>query len=114
MLNINSVKYHLIEMIDNVQKAQNRGGSPVYMREIQVVVESFVKGSTDALCTKELMAFVQEVKSKVYGAPRGLGKLAHDIFEVQYSRVLRPPSGDHIVGMGIVFNIVYVEDTKNY
>jgi hypothetical protein len=101
-------------MADLVQKTQNRGGSPVYMRGIEVIVESFIKGSSDALATKELMAFVKEVKGKIYADPAGLGKLAHNVGESQYSRVHRPPAGDHVAGIGIVFIIVYVEDTKNY
>jgi hypothetical protein len=84
------------------------------MRGIEVIVESFIKGTSDALATKQLMAFVKEVKSKIYADPAGLGKLAHNVSESQYSRVHRPPSGEHVAGIGIALTIVYIEDTKNY
>jgi hypothetical protein len=104
----------IIELGDVVQKVLNRGGAQVYARGLNAVIEPFIKGTSDALATKELMAFVQEVKKKIYAAPVGLGKLAHNIVETEYSRVHRPPAGDHIAGIGIALTIVYIEDITKY
>jgi hypothetical protein len=104
----------IFEMEDPVQEVHGRGAAPVYKREIKVVIEPFIKGSSDALSTKELMLFVKEVKKKIYEAPAGLGKLAHAVVETGASRVHRPPAGDHVAGIGISLTITYVEDTTKY
>jgi len=101
----------IFEMEDPVSEVHGRGGAPIYKREVKAVIEPFIKGSSDAKASKELMAFVEKVKKKIYEAPAGLGKLAHQVIETGASRVHRPPAGDHVAGIGLSLTITYVEDT---
>jgi len=105
---------NIFEMADRVMETHGRGGAPVYKREIQIVLETFIKGTKEAKSTKELMAFLKLVKVKLYEVPAGLGGLVYRIREDEFSRVHRPGIGDHVAGIGMALTLVYVEDTSNY
>lgn len=99
----------IIELDDKVEESGYRGKTPIYKRVLTIVIESFIKGSTSTKASKELFAFLEEVKKKLYGAPGSLGGLGV-IFETGASRVLRPEAGSHVAGIGMSIDIRYVED----
>lgn len=99
------------ELDDKPEKHDHRGATayPAYRRTFQVVVEAFVKGSSDAAASKELGEFMQAVKKSLYTG----GNVLHPnsfFLETEMSRMLRPPVGDNVIGVGIVLTIQYVED----
>lgn len=102
------------ELDDDPKPAQSRGGAvayPVYKRELKVIVEAFVKGTTEASSSKELGLFVQEVKKALY--TNGNVLIPNCFFiEVEGSRILRPPTGGNIIGIGLVLQVSYIEDTS--
>jgi len=97
------------ELGDLVEEASSRGGYPAYRRRVTVVIECFIAGSSESAATKELGAFVQEMKKKVYEGGATLGRRC-SISERDASRILRPPAGSHVAGVGIAFEIRYVEN----
>ena len=98
------------ELGDGVVRMTRRGGYPVYVRELTVVVEPFIKASTEAASSKELGEFVQEVKKKIYEGGVTLGGTCSELEEVDCSRILRPPVGEHVTGIGIALKITYIEN----
>jgi hypothetical protein len=102
------------ELPEKAEPVQSRGGSsayPAYKRVLQVAVEVFVKGTSEAACSQELWAFMEEVKKALY--VRGNVLIPNSFFiEVEGSRMLRPPTGENIIGVGMALEITYVEDTS--
>ena len=100
------------EMDDTPEPAQSRGGSaayPAYKRTLKVIIEAFVKGTSEASSSKELAEFVLDVKRSLYTTGNVL--IPNSMFlETEGSRMLRPPTGDNVVGIGIVLEITYIED----
>jgi len=99
------------ELEDIVEKVTMRGGFPVYHRKLTVAIEPFVLASSEQSSTAELIAFVREVKKKVYAGGASLGNRC-SLQEVEASRVLRPPGGTTLTGVGIALVISYIEDTS--
>lgn len=100
------------ELPDDPTPAQSRGGVgayPVYKRTLKVIIESFVKGTTEASSSKELGEFMQEVKKALYTNGNVLVKDSFFV-ETEGSRIMRPPTGENIVGIGMVLEITYIED----
>lgn len=99
------------ELDDMVEGFSSRGGSqyPQLTRKLNFVVETYIKGTTEGAATKELLVFVNEVKKKVYEAGITLGARCV-VTEKSSSRIYRPPAGDHVIGIGITFDLRYTED----
>jgi|GEM_PF-4776482 len=102
-----------IQFFEFPDKVLENGGRgyPIYKREMDVIVESFVNGSTENAASKEEMAFLLEMKKKIYKDGNSLGGLC-SLFEAEASRVLRPATGGNVAGIGITFKIQYVEDIR--
>jgi len=96
------------EMDDKVEEIDGRGGYPAHKRAFDVVAECFIKSSSDAEATKDLNDFIIELKKKVYVDGQSLAGLCR-ISEVEYSRILRPPVGENVIGIGITFRFRYIE-----
>ena len=103
----------MFEMPDTVEKQDSRGGLPIYHRSLIVVVESFINATSEPAASKEITAFVDQVKKVIYSGGPTLGGKAKLIRETEASRVLRPKMGENIVGLGIVFAIQYIENVAN-
>ena len=105
------------ELDDVVTEMRMRGNSPAYKRELTIVIEVFVAGSSEAAASKELMSFVKEMKSAFYSNGNSLSNANARlglIQETEQSRILRPGVGSHVAGIGTVFKISYTEDSNNY
>jgi hypothetical protein len=100
----------LVELDDLVTATKHRGPVPINMRALNLVLEVFVAGSTSSAASKELIAALGVVKSSVYATPVRWKELGAVFTEKGYSRVLRPPVGNHVAGIGIEFTIQYTED----
>jgi hypothetical protein len=105
---------NIFELDDPVDEMRMRGGKPDYKRSLNVVIEFFIAGSTDAKASKELTAFWELIKQKLYAAPYGLGGLANAVYETGAGRVLRPSVGEHLIGLGMAITIRYIEDATQY
>jgi hypothetical protein len=102
---------NLFEGNDVVLSKNFRGKNTViYKRRLEVVLETFVAGSTEPASSKELFAFVELLKAQIYQGGNNLNKKASLIDDVEYSRVHRPPIGDNVAGVGIAFEIIYIEE----
>ena len=99
------------ELADTVEKVSSRGASqkPSYRRRFKVVIESYISASSEGAATKELGLFIRKVKQQLYEDGQTLGGLAA-FKEVETSRIFRPPVGEHVIGVGFVIEIVYIED----
>ena len=107
----------IFELSDRVLKASNRGSTthPVYTREVTVAVEGFIRATTEEESSKEIATFVKLIKKAVYAGGVTLGGKCQQFVETESSRILRPKTGEKIVGMGLVFTILYIEDvSKNF
>jgi hypothetical protein len=100
------------EMDDKVEEESARGGYPSFKRSFDVVVEPFVLASTDASASKVLNDFIIEIKKQVYRDGVSLGGLCR-VSEAGSSRILRPPVGENVIGIGITFTFRYVETVAN-
>jgi hypothetical protein len=101
----------IFDMDDVVVQGNGMGTqAPTYKRALQVVVESFVQGSSEAAASKELMAFVRKLKREIYRGGSNLGKICTYIGEKSAARILNPRVGTNVIGLGIVFEVMYVED----
>lgn len=97
------------ELGDLVEQMTMRGTLPVYKRRLTVVIEVFIRGSLESAAGKELSIFVRKVKQKLYEGGATLGGLCN-LAEVESGRILRPPVGENTIGVGIAFEIRYLED----
>ncbi len=100
----------IFELEDEVHDYGRRGGWPQYKRSLTVVVEVFVQGSSEGAASKELFTFLGLVKKALYQGGSSLNGLG-EIREISTSRLLRPPAGGNVVGVGLYLQISYVEDT---
>jgi hypothetical protein len=98
------------EMEDTVVKQTMRGNYPIYQREVDVITEVFLQPSSEGSATSELMSFLDEVRKKVFEGGVNLHRSCSEITETKMSRVLRPPTGDFVVGAALFFRVVYVDN----
>lgn len=98
------------ELDDTIEAQGRRGGYPIYTRKLILAVEFFIVATSEASASKELSAFVQEGKKKIYQGGNNLGKTCNEIVEAGCTRVLRPPVGKNAVGIGVVFEVNYTEN----
>lgn len=99
------------ELEDTVEQVAMRGGCPVYHRQLTVAIEPFVLAQSEQASTAELISFVKELKKSLYAGGPTLGNRCL-VKEVEASRILRPPGGTTLTGVGIAIVISYVEDTS--
>lgn len=104
------------ELGDRVRSATRRGKErhPAYKRELTIAVESFVNGTTEGAVSQELVDFVNALKTKLYEGGNNLGIRGVEFVETESSRVLRPPVGEPVAGLGLVLRITYTEDTGKH
>lgn len=100
----------IFELEDKKVHQDQRGSYPIYTRSLSLVIEFFIKGSTEALSTQELSSFVQEGKKLIYEGGNSLGKPNTSITETGSSRILRPQVGGNPAGISINFTILYMEN----
>lgn len=101
---------NIFELEDEVVAKTMRGGYPAYKRSLPIVLEAFITGSSESAATKELGVFLQEMRKKLYEGGTTLGGKCAEITETTQTRVLRPPAGEHTVGIGLTFEMIYIED----
>lgn len=104
------------ELPDLVRSATRRGKErhPAYKRQLTVAIESFVQGTTESAVSQELVEFINALKTKLYEGGNTLGIKGVEFVETESSRVLRPPVGEPVAGLGIVIRITYTEDTGKH
>jgi hypothetical protein len=98
------------ELDDTITGKGRRGGYPIYTRTLIVTAEAFIPGTSESAATKELGDFVQEMKKKIYAGGNNLNKTCSEITEIGCTRVLRPPVGKNSIGIGVIFEIKYIEN----
>ena len=105
---------NMFEMQDKVVSVQKRGASrpPAYIRELTMIIETFVLGTSEPQATQELGAFVTELKKKLYEGGTTLGLSGVEIEEVGMTPVLRPPGVEKVAGVGLSLKVTYIEDVS--
>ena len=101
---------NIFELEDEVVGESMRGNYPIYKRRLPIVLEVFITGSSESAATKELGLFLKEMRKKLYEGGANLGGRCAKITETTQTRVLRPPTGEHTVGIGLSFDMIYIED----
>jgi hypothetical protein len=101
----------IFEMDDEVVERTRRGGGeyPAYKRLLKVVIEAFISGSSEGAASSELFDFLGKLKTAMYQGGPSLGGLC-ELTESSGSRMLRPPAGNNVIGVGIELEIAYVEN----
>lgn len=103
----------IFEFSDTMEEGDHRGGYPVYRRAFKVVVESFINAASKGAASTELSAFIGKVRKAIYTGGNNLSRKAVTLIEVETSRVLRPSVGENVAGLGLVFEITYIENVAN-
>lgn len=101
------------EMDDVVMELGGRGGYPIYKRRLTLIVESFIRASSEGAATKELGVFIGSLKRQVYAGGTNLGGTCSEFVEASMGRILRPEIGQNSIGLGLVFNMRYIEEVVN-
>lgn len=99
---------NIFDLEDEVE-ATDGGRRPKNKRRLTLILELFVKGSSDAAASKELWLFYQTVKKALYADPADLGRKA-TLLEKRTSAFVTIDAGNHMKGVGIEFHILYTED----
>ena len=103
----------IFEFPDSMEEGSHRGGYPIYRRVLKVVIESFINAASEGAATTELSVFIGKVRKAIYTGGNNLSRKAVTLIEVESSRVLRPPVGENVAGLGLVFEITYTENVAN-
>jgi hypothetical protein len=82
---------------------------PTFHNVFPVAVEVIIKGTSEAAANSELAAQVDAVLEALYAKPKFLGKKGELIF-IRTTRPVSLAGGEHIKGIGLVFNVRYGED----
>lgn len=98
------------ELDDTIVSSGRRGGYPIYSRKLILTTEAFIPATSESASSKELGVFVQEIKKKIYAGGNNLNKTCSEITELGCTRVLRPPVGENSIGIGLIFDVRYVEN----
>ena len=98
------------ELNDEITGKGRRGGYPIYSRTLMLTVEAFLTATSEPASSKELGVFVTEIKKKIYAGGNNLNKTCTEITELGCTRVLRPPVGKNSVGIGLIFEVKYIEN----
>jgi hypothetical protein len=95
--------------------AHSRGSSipPSYKKEFQVVLEHWYKSATRGETTKDILTFLTASRKVLFTGGTTLGGICQEVIESEVSRVYRPQVGNHVVGVGQVLTITYIEDFNN-
>lgn len=105
---LNYIALH--ELGDRVVQKKMRGGLPVYLRELIVVLEIVIAGTSDGAATQEMSLFIRGVKQKVYAGGVNLSGKCSELEEIDASPIIRPPIGSNVIAEGLAFKIRYTED----
>lgn len=102
----------MFELDDVVEESIKRGGSkwPINKRKLHVVIEMFIDATREESSSKELIDFVGKYKSKLYAGGNTLGGLC-EMNELSSAKILRPPVGESVAGIGFAYSIRYLENT---
>lgn len=99
---------HIIELGDLVTDRGARGGRPIYKRKLTLAVEVFVAGTSEGAASQELLTLVSDIKSAIFSDGVSMGENC-EVAELDSSRIEVIPGGDHIRGIGIGYQIAYIE-----
>ena len=102
------------ELGDPVVTSTSRGGVPYYLRNLNVIIEAMVKSPSEGASSPTLVAYVKELKKKLYEGGVTLGGRCDEFVEIDSSQILRPPIGGNAAGIGISIAIKYKEDIRRY
>lgn len=103
---------NILEREDIVTDWTLRGNMPKYKRRLELAVEAFINGTSEGAATKELMDFVNDIKRAIFADGSSLGGLC-EVRERECSDVAIGAGGEHIRAIGLVFDILYVEDVAD-
>jgi len=103
----------IYELGDLVEDSRMRGGLPAYKRQLTVIIETYINAVNEGGATEELGDFIQLLKIAIYTGGPTLGGRCSEIKEVDASQVLRPAVGGNAIGIGLAFDIIYIEQIEN-
>lgn len=103
---------HIFEFPEKTTSVKTRGNKlPLLVKEMEVIIECFALAETEPASTKALYALLKEVKKVLYaGGNATLDGICTSILEKETSRVLRPPVGGAVAGMGLIFEVTFLDD----
>jgi hypothetical protein len=102
----------LFEMGEDKVMKGFRNKFPEYECHLTVVIEAFIKGTEAGAETTELNTFIKDLRKKLYAGGATLGGRCLFV-EKEVSRVLRPGLAERVIGLGIVIEIQYIEQTAS-
>lgn len=103
---------NIFESDDFTIKKSQRGATkmPAYGRRFEVWLESWIEATSEGKSSEEIIYFLQALRSALFRDGITLGGLVIEFNEMQTSRIYRPEIGDHVIGIGTLYDVVFVED----
>lgn len=103
---------NLFEMEDSSIELASRSAStpPIIKKNLRVVLEMWVKSTSEGRCSKDVSDFLKSVRQVVFSDGVTLGKYAAMVSEVEVSRMFRPDIQSNVGGIGTVLEFIYIED----
>ena len=86
---------------------------PTNKQELLLILELFIKGTSAASASKELWVLYRKVMKALYAEPKFLSGKG-ELRKIRTSRVVTVDSGNHMKGLGIAFNALYIEDIATF
>lgn len=103
---------NIFESDDFTIKKSQRGAKvpPAYGRKLEVWLESWIEATKEGKSSEEIIYFLQALRTVLFRDGITLGANVIEFNEMQTSRIYRPDIGDVVIGIGTLYEVVFVED----
>ncbi len=106
---------NIFEMEDSPIHLQTRSAStpPISTQNLRLVLEMWYKSTSQGAGSVDIMLFLKSVRTVLFSDGITLGGTVKQMAEVEVSRVFRPAISNMIFGIGVVLELLYIEDFSN-
>lgn len=106
---------NIFEMEDSPIHLQTRSAStpPISTQSLRLILEMWYKATSQGAGSVSIMLFLKSVRTALFSDGITLGNVVKQMAEVEVSRVFRPAISNRVFGIGVVLELLYVEDFSN-
>jgi len=103
---------NIFELEDlSVEFAKRSSSSPpIVKKNMRVALESWLQSSSEGNVSKDVSLFLKDIRTALFFDGTTLGDKAANVSESELSRVFRPGISNFIGGIGIILEVIYIED----
>lgn len=94
-------------------QARNASSPPISTQNLRLVLEMWYKSTSQGAGSVDIMLFLKSVRTVLFSDGITLGGAVKQMAEVEISRVFRPAISNKVFGIGVVLELVYIEDFSN-